>query len=116
MVLLVMFHFLPPERYRFYPRCLLHAWTGLYCPGCGSSRALHALTRGDVRAALASNVLLTAALPLGAALLVARRWRHGDWAVLASIPAWGWWIALAIVIGFGILRNIPLAPLRWLAP
>ena len=26
--------------------CLFHEWTGLYCPGCGGTRALKALLRG----------------------------------------------------------------------
>lgn len=116
LALLFLLHLFPPDRHRFYPRCLLHAWTGLHCPGCGSLRALHALTRGDIRAALESNVLLTVTLPLGIAFLLARRWRHGDWAALASVPGWAWWVGLATVIGFGILRNLPLAPFSWLAP
>ena len=37
-----------PERAAWFPKCLVTQTTGLYCPGCGTSRALHALTEGRV--------------------------------------------------------------------
>jgi hypothetical protein len=43
---------------RFYPRCLWNAATGLYCPGCGTLRALQALGRPDFRAAFLYNPFL----------------------------------------------------------
>lgn len=30
------------------PPCLFHKWTGLYCPGCGGTRAVRELLKGDV--------------------------------------------------------------------
>ena len=100
-------HFYPPETHAFYPRCMLHSWTGLHCPGCGSLRALSALARGDITEALRSNLLLTLSIPAAIGLLGLRRWLRGDWALLTSIPPWGWWIGLALVLGFGLIRNFP---------
>ena len=40
------------------PPCPLRALTGLYCPGCGSTRTLHALLHGDLATAMAMNPLL----------------------------------------------------------
>lgn len=30
------------------PPCFFHKWTGWYCPGCGGTRAVKALLRGDI--------------------------------------------------------------------
>jgi hypothetical protein len=109
-----MLHFFPPDGHAFYPRCTLHVWTGLHCPGCGSLRALSALTRGELREAMGSNLLLTLSIPVMLLLLGFRRWRHGDWALTSSVPNWGWWVALLLILGFGLIRN--LLPFHWLYP
>jgi hypothetical protein len=51
----------------FVPPCPFHALTGLPCAGCGTTRAVVALARGDVPAALALNPLATAAMLAGGA-------------------------------------------------
>ena len=43
-------------------RCFFYELTDLYCPGCGSSRALSSLLHGDWKGAFTHNVLV---LPLG---------------------------------------------------
>jgi hypothetical protein len=109
-------HWFPPHTHWFYPRCSLHVWTGLHCPGCGSLRAISALTHGNFAEALGSNLLLSLALPVVGGLFLFRRLRHGDWAVAASVPSWGWWFLLAVVFGFGLLRNLPGPLFEWLRP
>lgn len=60
---------------RLAPGCPFHAWTGLPCPGCGSTRAALALLRGDFTGALALNPLATLAIVLGfAAAALAWPW------------------------------------------
>jgi hypothetical protein len=98
------------------PPCPLHALTGLYCPGCGSTRALHALLQGDVPGAMAMNPLLVIALPLLAAMaLNAAGWRPAGmqwlWRVLGRPLPW-----LVVLLGYAVLRNLPWAPFAWLAP
>jgi hypothetical protein len=90
-----------------YPRCPFLALTGLPCPGCGSLRAMHALATGDLATAVGSNVLLVLAVP---ALLVL--W--GTWlrarltgGRLRALPARAVVAAVAVLIGFGVLRNLP---------
>src|ERR1043165_6822442 len=53
-----------PAYSRIFPPCPFYWLTGLYCPGCGSLRALHFLFHGQLCAALGMNPLLIFSLPL----------------------------------------------------
>jgi hypothetical protein len=108
-------HF-PPDQHVFYPRCSLHSWTGLHCPGCGSLRALHALTQGDLAGAMKSNLLLTAGAPVLLLVLATRWWRRRDSGLADGIPAWVLWFFLALVLVFGLVRNLPGSAFGWLGP
>ncbi|HEY0505912.1 MAG TPA: DUF2752 domain-containing protein [Lysobacter sp.] len=99
-----------------WPPCVFHLLTGLHCPGCGLTRALHALARGDIAGAWAMHPLLLAALPLLAAML----WQWATRRVL--LPAAmdrrlhdgaTWIVAL---LAFGVLRNLPWPAFAWMAP
>ena len=93
----------------FDPFCLFHRFTGLLCPGCGSTRALHALFTGHPVEALGNNLLAVAAVPLTLYILVRKPNPE-------RLPTWPVITFLAVVILFGILRNIPLYPFVLLAP
>jgi hypothetical protein len=104
-----------PAHYGFYPICYLHALTGLNCPGCGSTRAVHELLHGHLLAAARLNLLLVLSLP-HAAWLTARlgiRWLSGQPVGFVLRPMWLWaFLTLATV--FTVLRNLP--GFEWLAP
>jgi len=104
---LLVLYLLDPAGSRYFPRCMLWACTGLYCPGCGSLRALHCLLHADLAGALAYNPLLVVSLPFLAALSIWRRLLHQVW-----VP----WAAFAILVLYGVLRNIPVWPFLLLAP
>jgi hypothetical protein len=53
----------PPSEYSFYPRCPIYLTTHWLCPGCGSTRALHALLHFDIQTALHYNALFTLLFP-----------------------------------------------------
>ena len=108
LVTAALFYVFDPVITPFLPRCPLHALTGLNCPGCGSMRALHQLAHGHLSAAFALNPLAMLALPF----LAYCTWR-GETPRLKP----GWIRALlAVVVLFGILRNIPAYPFTLLAP
>ena len=96
-----------PSQTRFFPPCVFHKLTGLYCPGCGSTRALHQLLHGSVSGALSMNPLLVVALPVIVLLHFRKK--------LAFQP-WVAWSALAILVCYGVLRNIHAWPFFYLAP
>jgi len=64
VALLAVVYKFPPAEYGFYPRCMFHAATHWLCPGCGSTRALHALLHFDVRSALHYNALFSVLAPI----------------------------------------------------
>lgn len=100
-----------PAQHGFYPRCLLHDWTGLQCSGCGSLRALHHLLHGHVGVAFASNALLVAWMPALAWETVrelAWKLRGATLPLPLRHPMW-LWSFLASAVGFTVWRNV--APL-----
>ncbi|GHG71623.1 DUF2752 domain-containing protein [Streptomyces griseocarneus] len=98
-----------PNRPGHYPACPLLRWTGLYCPGCGGLRGLHALAHGDLGAALGANALAVAGYAAFAVLWVlwlARVLRSGGGMPLAP-RARHWWALGGIVLAFTLVRNLP---------
>jgi len=102
-----------------FPACAFHSATGLWCPGCGLTRGLHALLDGHLGAALSSNVFT----PLAAVgiiwLLVA--WVRSAWdRPVPRLPHRLERVLMiagpALLLTYGVLRNIPAAPFRALAP
>jgi hypothetical protein len=108
-VLALVFVF-DPVRAGFYPPCLFHKLTGLHCPGCGSTRALHQLLHGNVSAALHLNPLAVLLLPV----LGAGWWLHRKRRQILS-PAWIWCLVI-VVVTYGVARNLPVPPFNRLAP
>jgi len=64
--------------FRGLPPCPLHSTTGLYCPGCGVTRASRALMHGDLGTALQMNAVAILLMPLMAFVMI------------REIAAWGW--------------------------
>lgn len=112
----VLRHVDPNQPGSLLPPCPVYAFTGLFCPGCGATRTLHALAHFDLPAAMAMNPLLVLSLPAlailtayGAGLLPARLLPLAR--QLCRPIAWG------VLLGaYALARNLPWAPFNWLAP
>lgn len=104
LVLLFLFN---PETNRLFPPCPVYWVTGFHCPGCGSLRALHNLMHGHLFTALTLNPLMIISIPLVAVMFSNPAWVYRRW-----VP----WAALVVLIGYGIVRNVPLWPFVLLAP
>ena len=105
-----------PSEPGHYPTCPVLALTGYFCPGCGSARAVHALTHLDLAAAWDMNPLLVLMLPylLGSWIAWTRRSATGRPRAWLA-PAWVLYSLFAVVVAYAVARNVPaLAP--WLAP
>lgn len=99
------FLFVDPGETVLLPPCPFRALTGWLCPGCGSARALHALVHGHWIAALTANPLAVAAVPLVVSDAALRARVHAG--LLSSrTPATAIYAVLALVIAFGVVRNL----------
>jgi hypothetical protein len=111
-----------PVRGGVYPQCLLYQTTGLYCAGCGATRACHALLHGRVLDALHDNVLFVSLLPVAlilVALYASRAWSTNRWPAIHFTERGllrGGLGFFALMVLFMAARNLPGAEFDWLRP
>jgi hypothetical protein len=89
--------------------CPLRAVTGLYCPLCGGTRALHQLFTGHMSAAFGYNALVILALPVLAWIVFASLTATLDgprWPTVQLSPRATQALLVALIV-FGVLRNLP---------
>ena len=98
--------------------CPFRAATGLWCPGCGSTRMLHQLATGHPVGALGFNPLAFVLLPylIWGVFAALTQWFGGARLTVPRFSARAVWILAAVVMAFWILRNVPGAPFDALAP
>ena len=113
----LLFAFNPAE-VKFFPPCPLNKLTGLHCPGCGTTRALHHLLHGRIALAFDLNPLLIASLPLVlyVAALDVYRFVRPPANPPRPIRHWVLWTVTIVVIAYGVARNLPYPGLAWMAP
>jgi len=99
---------LDPSTQGWFPGCPIRAATGLWCPGCGLTRAAHHLLRGDLVTALEYNVLIVPLVVVAA--VAAARWlltrhtrerRRGTWPMTPVV------VTIAVLLAHGVVRNLP---------
>ncbi len=107
-----------PSKASFFPVCPLLALTGIACPGCGLTRGFHALFHGDLITAIDFNalVLVWAAVIGWAVLSLAVLAARGRGLYMWPTRPRFMWAFMIVLVGFGILRNIPAWPLTILYP
>lgn len=101
-----------PGKSGFFPVCPFRALTGFACPGCGSTRGMHALVHGDVVSAFKFNPLLILSLPFLLYAFV----RFTNDAIQGRQPKGNRldvkyiWAIFGVVLFFWIFRNTPFYP------
>lgn len=105
---------------RLLPQCSFHVLTGWHCPGCGNTRATHALLHGDLIGALRQNAILVIGLPF-LLFWALRSWMQWVYPQRIRALPFRWrqsytYTIVAVVVLFGVLRNVPVAPFTYLAP
>ena len=102
-----LLYWFDPAEAHFFPLCVFHTLTGLYCPGCGSTRAAHHLLHGALAGAFAMNPRMAASAPVLVLLFFRRSWAGRTWVA---------WSAFVILLLYSVLRNINAWPFILLAP
>ncbi len=118
LTIVLLLRVFDPATSGMFPPCPLRYLTGWYCPGCGSLRALHQLLHGNLEAAWAMNPLTILFLPfvtygLSSYGLAAIR---GRGLPQVFVPAGQIRALCAVIVLYGIARNLPLYPFNLLAP
>jgi len=110
--------FFNPSNFNFFPVCPLLNLTGFACPGCGLTRGFHALFHGDLAAAMDYNALIPVFIlvfGLVAVSLASLAVRGKSLIRLEDSPKL--LIGLfVLLVGFGVLRNLPFYPFTFLYP
>ena len=115
---ITVFYIFNPSQVVFIP-CPFYYTTGLYCPGCGSQRAIHALLHADIIEDFRLNQLMVLSLPIliyGLGITIInwiRGTRYRFMLFYSKIFIFGYF---GIALVFWISRNIPYAPFNFLAP
>ncbi len=97
-----------------FSACPMHDLLHLYCPGCGGTRAIVALFRGQVIHSLACNpislylVVGFLVFDLRAAIAIMRNEER-----VLTIPPQYFWIMLAFAIVHCVLRNVLMITIGW---
>ena len=104
---------------RWFPGCMFHRLTGMYCPGCGMTRATYAALHGHFATAFRFNPVGMVLFPI-AMLGVMLEWIA--WVRGKPLPftfraggLWAWGLVV-VILSFWVLRNIPVWPCNLLAP
>lgn len=116
---IALFYFkIDPTEVDFLLICPLYSTSGIYCPGCGSQRAIHNLLHLDFLSALKNNFLLVIGLLLFVyhygISMINNIFNKNYSSVLNHTMA-----VKLLIIGtllFWILRNLPIYPFTLLAP
>lgn len=115
---IVILRLFDPAHSAIFPPCPVQYLTGLYCPGCGSLRAIHALLHGDLQTAWAMNALTITLLPF-----IAYGLAYEAYVQFRGRPLTGLMLSArsiralcGLIVLFGILRNFSVYPFSLLAP
>jgi hypothetical protein len=111
---LALLYWFNPSQFGFYPRCAFYEATGFLCPGCGSLRATHQLLHGHLATAFQLNALFVLSLPVfawfGLQFILAKLQDRPHSLIVR--PFWVW-VGFAVLLLFGIGRNLAVNWLGW---
>ncbi len=110
IIFLSLYFLFNPSTSIFFPKCPFYIMTGLFCPGCGSQRAIHDMMHLNIFEAINHNALMFFAFTFGIGLYLYSKKKFYDLIYHPKSPL----IIFGIIFLFGVLRN--LDKFHFLAP
>lgn len=103
--IIVLYYFVDPSASTFPIKCIWRDLTGTSCPSCGTQRALHSLSNGQIVEALSYNLFFVISVPY-AVLLIISTWYnfnnyftrlkeillHSRTLIIYVYMYFGWWL------------------------
>lgn len=112
-----------PSKTPLTPPCSFYYFTGLYCPGCGMTRAMHAALHLKFGEAFSYNLLwpliiifISVSFYLWYYFLITGKNAFTHFNMFFKEHSSRGYIIVIILFAFWILRNIPFYPFNMLAP
>lgn len=87
-------------------KCVFHEVTGLLCPGCGITRCISCMLKGDFTQAFHYNALMFFLVPLAIIYTIYVSYNYIKGNKYYKLSNRVTYILLIIVLLFGIIRNI----------
>ncbi len=107
-----LFQIMPPSFLNLFPSCVIRRIFGIYCPGCGGTRAIAAFLRGDFLTSCLCHPLVPYTALIGgwflASQTVERLSRHRINIGMRYRDGY-LWASLAILIANFLVKNLLLA-------
>ena len=110
IIFLSLYFLFNPSTSNFFPKCPFHTITGLYCPGCGSQRAIHDMMHLNIFEAINHNALMFFTFTFGIGLYMYSKKKFSGLIHHPKSP----FIIFGVIFLFGVLRNIDI--FHFLAP
>ena len=107
-----LFQVVPPSFLMLFPSCMIRKIFGIYCPGCGGTRAVTAFLRGDFLTSFISHPLVLYTAVVGgwflASQTIERISRHRLKSGMRYRDGYVWAALVILVINF-LVKNLLLA-------
>ncbi|MFV0483869.1 MAG: DUF2752 domain-containing protein [Bacteroidales bacterium] len=105
-IIAASYFFIDPAGSRYFPKCLIHSFTGYQCACCGSQRAFHQLLHLNISEAFKLNALFVLFILYALLILIISFTKRENKITNNLLGTKALAIYLTISILFGILRNI----------
>jgi len=116
--LFLFYYFYNPTEYSIFPRCPFNRITGLFCPGCGSQRAIHQILHANFTKGISHNFLIGLAVLVivyDALIYLMNKVLNKSFKNILHYSKTTYTILILIIL-FWVLRNIDQYPFTILAP